>query len=186
MLGGQTTEQGDCSRFKGNAPHCCKKDPTVVDLLPGTPYNQQIANCCKGGVLSSWAQDTANAVSSFQVSVGAAGTTNKTVRVPKNFTLKAPGPGYTCGPAKIVRPTKFITGDKRRTTQALSKFQMPSPIANLVNFSLNLEVYKSMLVFGSHVTWLFIFREIIMSKRCDMDIDVSIWTLQFSVNSRQS
>ncbi|CAK7357244.1 unnamed protein product [Dovyalis caffra] len=48
MMGGQTTEQGDCSKFKGNVPHCCKKTPTVVDLLPGTPYNQQVANCCKG------------------------------------------------------------------------------------------------------------------------------------------
>ena len=122
MMGAQTTEQGDCSKFKGNVPHCCKKNPTVVDLLPGTPYNQQIANCCKGGVISSWAQDPAGAVSSFQVSVGAAGTTNKTVRVPKNITLKAPGPGYTCGPAKIVRPTAFISADKRRVTQALSKF----------------------------------------------------------------
>ena len=55
MMGGQTTEQGDCSRYKGNIPHCCKKDPTVVDLLPGTPYNQQVANCCRGGVLNSWA-----------------------------------------------------------------------------------------------------------------------------------
>ncbi|KAJ4849033.1 COBRA-like protein 1 [Turnera subulata] len=119
MLGGQTTEQGDCSKFKGNIPHCCKKTPTVVDLLPGTPYNQQIANCCKGGVLSSWAQDPPNAVSSFQVSVGQAGTSNKTVRVPKNFTLKAPGPGYTCGPAKIVKPSRFFTTDKRRVTQAL-------------------------------------------------------------------
>ncbi|KAL0377615.1 UNVERIFIED_CONTAM: protein COBRA [Sesamum radiatum] len=52
-------------------------------------------------------------------SVGAAGTTNKTVRVPKNFTLKAPGPGYTCGPAKIVKPTKFVTQDGRRVTQAM-------------------------------------------------------------------
>lgn len=119
MMGGQTTEQGDCSRFKGNIPHCCKKDPTVVDLLPGTPYNQQIANCCKGGVLNSWVQDPATAGSSFQVSVGQAGTTNKTVRVPKNFTLKAPGPGYTCGPAKIVKPSRFVTADKRRVTQAL-------------------------------------------------------------------
>lgn len=119
MMGSQTTEQGDCSKYKGNVPHCCKKDPTVVDLLPGTPYNQQIANCCKGGVLNSWVQDPANAASSFQVSVGAAGTTNKTVRVPRNFTLKAPGPGYTCGPAKIVKPTKFITADKRRITQAM-------------------------------------------------------------------
>jgi hypothetical protein len=121
MMGAQTTEQGDCSKFKGNVPHCCKKDPTVVDLLPGTPYNQQIANCCKGGVMSSWVQDPANAASSFQVSVGSAGTTNKTVRLPKNFTLRAPGPGYTCGPAKNVRPSKFVTADKRRVTQALSK-----------------------------------------------------------------
>ncbi|TKY65052.1 COBRA protein [Spatholobus suberectus] len=119
MMGGQTTEQGDCSKFKGNVPHSCKKDPTVVDLLPGTPYNQQIANCWKGGVLSSWLQDPTNAVASFQVSVGNAGTNNRTVNVPKNFTLNAPGPGYTCGPAKIVRPTKFISPNKRRVTQAL-------------------------------------------------------------------
>lgn len=119
MVGSQTTEQGDCSKFKGNVPHCCKKTPTVVDLLPGTPYNQQIANCCRGGVINSWGQDPATAVSAFQVSVGQAGTTNKTVRLPKNFTLKAPGPGYTCGPAKIVSPTKFTTSDKRRVTQAL-------------------------------------------------------------------
>lgn len=121
MVGGQATEQGDCSRFKGNIPHCCKKDPSVVDLLPGTPYNMQIANCCKGGIISSWIQDPANAASSFQISVGAAGTTNKTVRVPKNFTLKSPGPGYTCGAAKIVKPSRFVSQDGRRTTQALSK-----------------------------------------------------------------
>jgi len=121
MMGSQTTEQGDCSKFKAGIPHCCKKDPTVVDLLPGTPYNQQIANCCKGGVLNSWGQDPGSAVSSFQISVGSSGTTNKTVKMPKNFTLKAPGPGYTCGPAKIVKPTTFITNDKRRTTQAMSK-----------------------------------------------------------------
>ncbi|MED6180112.1 hypothetical protein PIB30_007269 [Stylosanthes scabra] len=120
MMGGQTTEQGDCSKFKASPPpHCCKKDPTVVDLLPGTPYNQQIANCCKGGVLSSWAQDPVNAIAAFQISVGRAGTSNRTVKVPKNFTLKAPGPGYTCGPGKIVPPTQFLTGDKRRRTQAL-------------------------------------------------------------------
>ncbi|KAK4490750.1 hypothetical protein RD792_001456 [Penstemon davidsonii] len=119
MIGGQTTDQGDCSRFKGNIPHCCRKDPTVVDLLPGTPYNQQIANCCKGGVINSWVQDPSNAASSFQISVGGAGTTNKTVRVPKNFTLRAPGPGYTCGPAKVGKPTKFVTQDGRRVTQAM-------------------------------------------------------------------
>ncbi|KAE9605028.1 hypothetical protein Lal_00036861 [Lupinus albus] len=119
MMGGETTEQGDCSKFKETPSHCCKKDPTIVDLLPGTPFNQQVANCCKGGVLSSWAQDQTNSVSSFQVSVGRSGTTNKTVKVPKNFTLKAPGTGYTCSPAKIVKPSLFIQADKRRVTQAL-------------------------------------------------------------------
>ncbi|XP_047313134.1 protein COBRA-like [Impatiens glandulifera] len=120
MVGSQATDQGDCSKFKGNIPHCCRKDPTIVDLLPGTPYNQQIANCCKGGVINSWMQDPGNAASSFQISVGNAGTTNKTVRVPKNFTLKAPGPGYTCGPAKVGKPTKFYSPDAgRRVTQAM-------------------------------------------------------------------
>ncbi|KAL5987896.1 COBRA-like protein 1 [Asimina triloba] len=119
MVGAQATEQGDCSKYKAAIPHCCKKDPTVVDLLPGTPYNMQIANCCRGGVINSWAQDPVTAVSSFQLSVGAAGTSNKTVRVPKNFTLQAPGPGYTCGAASTVKPTRFLSQDGRRQTQAL-------------------------------------------------------------------
>ncbi|CAN6887660.1 unnamed protein product [Brassica oleracea] len=62
MVGAQATEQGDCSKFKGNIHHCCKKTPTVVDLLPGTPYNQQMLNSCRGGVISSWAQDPTTAV----------------------------------------------------------------------------------------------------------------------------
>ncbi|GJU96149.1 COBRA-like protein [Tanacetum coccineum] len=116
MMGAQTTEQGDCSRYKSSSPHSCKKTPTVVDLLPGTPYNQQIANCCKGGVINPWDQ------SAFQVTVGAAGTTNRTVKLPLKFTLRAPGPGYTCGPAVVGKPTKFITPDGRRVTQAMSKY----------------------------------------------------------------
>ncbi|CAA2961773.1 COBRA-like isoform X1, partial [Olea europaea subsp. europaea] len=64
MKGGQTLEQGDCLRFKGNGiPRSCKKDPIFVNLLPGTPYNQQIANYCKGGVINSWMQDPINAAS---------------------------------------------------------------------------------------------------------------------------
>ncbi|MCD7450936.1 hypothetical protein HAX54_009082 [Datura stramonium] len=63
--------------------------------------------------------DPKTAVSSFQVSVGAAGTTNKTVRVPKNFTLKAPGPGYTCRILKLLNPLSSVTNDGRRVTQAM-------------------------------------------------------------------
>ncbi|KAM7268516.1 hypothetical protein ACFE04_010682 [Oxalis oulophora] len=122
MVGGQATEQGDCSKFKNTIPHCCKKNPTVVDLLPGTPYNQQIANCCKGGVVASWGQDPSSAVSSFQLSVGQSGSSNKTVKLPKNFTLTAPGRGYTCSQAKIVPNTVFLSSDGRRETQAWSEF----------------------------------------------------------------
>jgi hypothetical protein len=53
MVGAHTTKQGDCSKCNGNIPCCCKKDPTFVDLLPRTPYNQYIVNCCKGGVIAS-------------------------------------------------------------------------------------------------------------------------------------
>ncbi|KNA20781.1 hypothetical protein SOVF_049230 [Spinacia oleracea] len=124
MVGAQTTEHGDCSGFKRNIPHCCKSNPQVIDSPPGTPYNQQIANCCRGGVLR------ANTLSSFQVTVGQAGTSNITVKPPMNFTFKAPGPGYTCGPTKIVRPTQFTTADKLRTIQALMTWK----IVNITKF----------------------------------------------------
>ncbi|PUZ36981.1 hypothetical protein GQ55_9G081300 [Panicum hallii var. hallii] len=124
MAGAQATEQGDCSRFKGNIPHSCKKDPVVVDLLPGTPYNMQIANCCKGGVMSTFTQDPANAASSFQLSVGLAGTTTEAVKLPKNFTLRNPGPGYTCGRAIVGKPSVFFTADGRRATRAFMTWKV--------------------------------------------------------------
>jgi hypothetical protein len=122
MVGAETTQQGDCSKFKGNIPYCCEKNPTIVDLLPGVPYNQQVANCCKGGVVASWGQDPSAAVSAFQLTVGSAGTSSKTVRKPMNFTLLGPGQGYTCSQANTVPPSIFLSSDGRRQTQALSKF----------------------------------------------------------------
>ncbi|XP_050225896.1 COBRA-like protein 4 isoform X2 [Mercurialis annua] len=118
MVGSQATDQGDCSKFRGNIPHSCMKQPVIVDLMYGVPYNQQVANCCKNGVLSSWGRKPSKAVAAFQVTVGIAGTTNKTVRLPMNFTLLAPGSRYTCCPPKIVKPTVFVTSDGRRKTQA--------------------------------------------------------------------
>jgi hypothetical protein len=122
MVGAQTTEQSDCSKFKENVLHCCKRDPTIVDLLLGTPFNIQITNCCKAGVINKFNQDPTNVAASFQISVGLAGTTNKTIKVTKNFTLQTPGPGYTYGCTIICRPTKFFTEDECRATQGLSKF----------------------------------------------------------------
>ncbi|CAK9192251.1 unnamed protein product [Sphagnum troendelagicum] len=118
MLGAEAMTQGDCSQFHSDTPHSCARNPSIVDLLPGVPYNQQVANCCRGGVLASFAQDPANAVAAFQITVGRSGNTNTTVKLPKNFALKTPGPGYTCGPAVKVAPSLFLTKDGRRHTQA--------------------------------------------------------------------
>ncbi|XP_021816803.1 COBRA-like protein 1 [Prunus avium] len=118
MLGAEATERGDCSSFKDAIPHNCEQTPTLVDLMPGAPYNQQVRSCCKGGVLRSWVQNGAPDVGFFTMTVGQSETTDTDVRLPTNFTLKAPGLGYTCGSASIVEPTKFPTADKRRVTQA--------------------------------------------------------------------
>ncbi|KAH0687179.1 hypothetical protein KY284_017732 [Solanum tuberosum] len=131
MMGAQATDQGDCSKFRGNIPHSCEKKPAIVDLMPNTPYNQQIANCCTGGVMASMGKDPSAALSAFQISVGSAGNTNTTVKLPKNFTLVAPGGGYTCGPAKIIRPTRFVTNDGLRVTQAMMTWRVICTVLRL-------------------------------------------------------
>ncbi|XP_009804566.1 protein COBRA-like [Nicotiana sylvestris] len=98
--GGQATERGDCSQFKGNIPYCCKRDPTFV-------YKQRLMNCRKGAVINSWVQDPWKAVSSFELDVGHAFPSIRKVRKPKRFTLKAPG--YYCRGAKTVESSKFPT-----------------------------------------------------------------------------
>lgn len=119
MWGAEATEQGNCSKFTGGQlPHCCEKSPVIVDLLPGAPYNQQTANCCKGGVLSSLTQDPSKFVAGFQMNVG--GSADYTgFQMPENFTLGIPG--YTCGNATAVPPSKFYSDGGRRRTQALRK-----------------------------------------------------------------
>ncbi|CAH8363410.1 unnamed protein product [Eruca vesicaria subsp. sativa] len=118
MVGAKTIEKGDCSMYKGNIPQSCVRKPTVIDMLPGTPYNQQIANCCKGGVLKP------GLASSFLITVGAAGTSNSTVRMAVNFMFTAPKQEYICGPTKNVMRTKFITPDLRRTTSAMMTWKI--------------------------------------------------------------
>lgn len=125
MLGAEAISQGDCSAFTTDPlPHSCARTPQIVDLLPTSiPYSEQIANCCKGGMLPSFLQNPVNNSAVFQMKVGLAGTSNKTVQLPQNFTLKSPGPGYTCGPAVKVPPSQFTT-DGMRYTEAFSKFPL--------------------------------------------------------------
>ncbi|XP_057976160.1 COBRA-like protein 6 [Malania oleifera] len=128
MWGAEATEQGNCSLHKGQAlPHSCERNPIIVDLLPGTPYNLQVSNCCKGGVLSSMNQDPSKYTAAFQMSVGASpnnngddyneNNDNSGIVKPVNFSLGLPG--YTCGDPFVVPPSKFSVDGGRRWTQAL-------------------------------------------------------------------
>ncbi|XP_027338064.1 COBRA-like protein 6 [Abrus precatorius] len=123
ILGAEATEQGNCSRFRGQQkPHCCEKEPVIVDLMAGAPYNMQSANCCKGGVLTSITQDVTKHGATFQMnymkaSVGDTGAFS----MPENFTLGIPG--YSCGTPFQVPPTKF-TKDGHRWQQVLETWNV--------------------------------------------------------------
>lgn len=123
MSGAEATEQGNCTRFRGEIPHSCEKEPVIIDLLPDSPYSIQVANCCKGGVLSSMMQDPGKYGAVFLMNVGIASNayangTNTTM--PVNFTLGVPG--YTCGKPSKVPPSRFNVDQGRRRTQALCKY----------------------------------------------------------------
>ncbi|GKV21232.1 hypothetical protein SLEP1_g31229 [Rubroshorea leprosula] len=122
MTGAQATQQGNCSRFKGQQlPHSCEKAPLIVDLLPGTPYNRQTANCCRGGVLTSMTQDPSKYTASFQMNVGVA-TDSSNFTMPFNFSVGIAG--YSCSNATEVPATKFTTDGGRRWTQALGTWDV--------------------------------------------------------------
>ncbi|RCV34750.1 hypothetical protein SEVIR_7G194200v4 [Setaria viridis] len=124
--GAEATEQGDCSRFGGgNRPHCCQKRPVMVDLPPGTPYNQQVDNCCRGGVLSSLTQSNRTSVAAFQMTVGeyaaAKDGGGKEPEMPWGFDVGVPG--YSCSNATKVPPTRSKV-DKNRHVQVLLTWQV--------------------------------------------------------------
>lgn len=120
MRGAEATEQGNCSEYLGRPqlPHCCEREPVIVDLLPGTPYNMQVQNCCKSGVLSSLTQDPAKSMASFQMNIGSMGM------MPYDFNIGLSG--YTCGNATKVPATKYVFDNGRRKTQALGELNFKS------------------------------------------------------------
>ncbi|PKA46502.1 COBRA-like protein 1 [Apostasia shenzhenica] len=121
--GAEASEQGNCSKFVGDVPHCCEKSPAMVDLLPSAPYNMQTRNCCRGGALTSLVQDPLNSQASFQMSVGSAlNASDAATAMPYNFNIGVRG--YTCSNASAVPPTKFSGDGGRRTTQALLTWQV--------------------------------------------------------------
>ncbi|KAI3513330.1 hypothetical protein L1887_20660 [Cichorium endivia] len=124
IVGAQATDQGECKEFPSNVPHSCEKSPRIIDMEPGVPYNQQFANCCKGGIVSSLGQDPASSISAFQMSVGNSGNTYKTVSLPKNFSLLGPNEGYTCSPMSVVPSSISLSSRGRRKNRALMTWQL--------------------------------------------------------------
>jgi hypothetical protein len=126
VRGGETTEQGNCSRVHMDPgsppPHCCEKRPLMVDLPPGAPYTSQVANCCRGGVLSSLTQNNSTATAKFQMTVGNFDSDDGSVDgdpvKPTNFSIGVLG--YTCSNATNVPATRTKI-DERRHVQAMRK-----------------------------------------------------------------
>nr|CAB3487803.1 unnamed protein product [Digitaria exilis] len=114
--GAEATEQGDCSRVLGaTRPHCCLKRPVMADLLPGAPYNQQVTNCCRGGVVSSTTQSNLTSTAAFQMVVGefaaAKGGGGAEPEMPWGFDIGVPG--YSCSNATKVPPTRTKVDSQR-------------------------------------------------------------------------
>ncbi|KAL8150690.1 hypothetical protein V2J09_020498 [Rumex salicifolius] len=124
VFGAEAKEQGICNMTQGSElPHCCLKSPVIIDLPPGAPFNKQVANCCRGGVLSSMLQDSSKYASSFQMNVGYLNGGVFNISKPGDFRFGSPG--YTCGLAKTVSsPTKFPQDGGRRWTQALETWKV--------------------------------------------------------------
>ncbi|KAJ8767577.1 hypothetical protein K2173_017921 [Erythroxylum novogranatense] len=105
MSGAFATVQGDCSSFKYRIPHSCKTNPVIADLTPYTSPRNMSENCCRGGLISSYAIDPKRSYSVFEMTVGNL-EPNSTGYPPANLTLLAPGPGYTCSQVSDADPTK--------------------------------------------------------------------------------
>ena len=112
VTGAETTEQGNCTGVYfppgSKPPHCCERRPVMADLPPGAPYNKQVANCCRGGVLSSLTQNNRTAIAAFEMYVinfdRVGGNPKGEPVKPANFTIGVPG--YTCGNATDVPPDR--------------------------------------------------------------------------------
>ncbi|KAG7975834.1 hypothetical protein I3843_06G120000 [Carya illinoinensis] len=145
MSGAFATEQGNCSSFKYQVPHSCKKDPSIANLMPDALPQNKSEDCCRGGLLSAWAINPAASFSSFEITVGNIGE-NTSVRAPPNLTLMAPGPGYTCSPVLDTDPTVSSDiggrrqvqerGDQHALTRAFWRTKLQSAVFHFPHFTI--------------------------------------------------
>lgn len=136
MRGAFATDGGNCSSFKLETPHSCKQDPVIVDLMPEALPENKSEDCCRGGILYSSAINPSMSFSTFEMKVGNL-EGNTSGHAPKNLTLMAPGPGYTCGPVMDAEPTVTLHIGGRRHVQVFSKhFLLNAQPFNIAKFDL--------------------------------------------------
>lgn len=121
MSGAFATQQGNCTAFKYQQPHCCMKTPSIADLMPEALPQNRSDGCCHGGVLAASAINPRESYSSFEVRVGNLDR-NTTEGKPLNLTLLAPGPGYTCSAVEDTNPTISSVIGGRREEQVFSEY----------------------------------------------------------------
>lgn len=117
ISGAYAARKGNCSAISFQDAHSCEKQPEILDLDPNASPNSMIEGCCKEGVLSAYAINPDKSYSIFMITIVNSG--NVSYFPPKNLTLMAPGPGYTCGPLQDSELTVFL--DEKRQVQAFRK-----------------------------------------------------------------
>ncbi|XXG66129.1 hypothetical protein AAC387_Pa05g3670 [Persea americana] len=120
MTGAIATQKGNCS-INFQSAHSCTTDPVIVDLMPDAAAVNRTENCCRDGLLSSWAIDQANSISSFEIDVGNLG--HGLSYLPLNPTFMGPGPGYTCSPFLDAPPTVSTVFNARREEQVFGTWK---------------------------------------------------------------
>lgn len=92
-VGAEGTQQGNDLVGEYTRP---KNRVSVVDLPPQTKAKYKVANCCKGGMISSWYKeaDLAKSSSSFQITVGRVNT--RYHRPPYLVRFTSPRSEYIC------------------------------------------------------------------------------------------
>ncbi|KAI8026822.1 COBRA-like protein 2 [Camellia lanceoleosa] len=116
MSGAIATQQGNCSSFKSQIPHTCRRDPLIVDLMPDAAPEHRSGGCCHGGLIGAYAINPLKSFSFFEITVGNL-ESNTPGYKPLNLTLMAPGPGYTCGLLVDTNPTVWSVIGGRREEQ---------------------------------------------------------------------
>ncbi|KAF5185401.1 Cobra-like protein [Thalictrum thalictroides] len=189
MTGAFTLQQGNCSSLRTDeTPHCCQKDPVIVDMPENALPGSRSENCCHGGMISAMATDPSKSSTSFEIRVGNL-PGNSSGNLPQNVTLMAPGPGYSCSSFEDYPPTVYPELGGRREMQhpGLSAspriYSFNSTLLPTVGFADEVAVlwglknWNEMLLQGTYDQEGSVSTEILMDKKDDSFTFKNGWAL---------